>query len=66
LNVFVMRGEVTLSGELERRSDTELLQRFIARVPGVLSVGSTVTWDWDDRKALEQSDPRVPMVKGRG
>jgi CBS domain-containing protein len=65
LNVIVARGEVTLSGELERRSDAELLQRFVARVPGVVSVESTVTWAWDDRNALEQSDPRVPIVSDR-
>jgi CBS domain-containing protein len=62
LNVLVHRGEVTLSGELERRSDAELLRRFVRRVPGVVTVRSTVTWEWDDRKALEHSDPRVPVA----
>jgi len=44
------RGEVRLSGRLERRSDAELLEQFVARVPGVVSVHSTLGWRWDDRK----------------
>jgi len=50
LDVRVERGEVTLSGEVERRSDAELLPPFIGRVPGVVTVRSTLTWRWDDRK----------------
>jgi CBS domain-containing protein len=50
LDVRVERGEVTLSGELERRSDAELLPRFTARVPGVVTVDSSLTWRLDDRK----------------
>jgi CBS domain-containing protein len=48
------------SGRLERRSDTELLPRVVARVPGVVSVHSTLRWRWDDRKAVPKSSPRVP------
>jgi CBS domain-containing protein len=51
LNVRVQRGDVMLSGELERRTDVELLPRFVARVPGVVSVSSVLTWRWDDRSA---------------
>ena len=50
LDVRVERGEVTLSGELERRSDAELLPRFTARVPGVVTVDSSLTWRLDDRR----------------
>jgi CBS domain-containing protein len=48
--VRVERGEARLSGRLERRSDAELLEQFAARVPGVVSVHSTLRWRWDDRK----------------
>lgn len=65
VDVRVEEGEVTLSGQLERRSDAELLPRFVARVPGVVSVRSEVTWAWDDRKALQRSDPRVPIPPRR-
>jgi osmotically-inducible protein OsmY len=54
----VHRGEVTLSGKLERRTDAELLGDFVAYVPGVVSVSSTVTWVWDDRDAA--LEPHVP------
>jgi CBS domain-containing protein len=53
LDVRVERGEVRLSGKLERRSDAELLPRFVAGVPGVVTVHSTLRWAWDDRKATK-------------
>ena len=65
VDIRVEQGEVTLSGQLERRSDAELLPPFVERVPGVVSVTSTLTWDWDDRKELEQSDPHVPIPPRR-
>ena len=65
LGIRVEQGDVTLSGQLERRSDAELLPQFVERVPGVVSVTSTLTWDWDDRKELEQSDPHVPIPPRR-
>ena len=52
--VRVERGEVRLSGRLERRSDAELLEQFVARVPGVVSVHSTLGWSWDDRKVSKE------------
>ena len=58
LEIRVHRGEVTLSGKLERRTDAELLGDFVAYVPGVVSVSSTVTWAWDDRDAA--LEPHVP------
>ncbi len=61
--VRVERGEVRLSGKLERRSDAELLEQFVARVPGVVSVNSTLRWSWDDGKATNGNnalDPRRP------
>lgn len=65
LEIAVERGEVTLTGELERRSDTELLPLFAARVPGVVGVRSELTWRWDDKHAVEKSDPRVPIAPRR-
>ncbi|HXG76738.1 MAG TPA: CBS domain-containing protein [Gaiellaceae bacterium] len=62
LEVRVEHGEVTLAGQLERRSDAELLPRFVARVPGVVAVRSTLGWRWDDRKATLASDPHVPIA----
>ncbi len=50
-NVFVHveHGEVTLGGTVERRSIAALLVGVVERVPGVVSVTSTVTWQEDDR-----------------
>ena len=59
--VRVEQGEVRLAGKLERRSDAELLERFVALVPGVVTVSSTLRWTWDDRKAQGDDnalDPR--------
>jgi CBS domain-containing protein len=61
LDVRVERGEVRLAGKLQNRSDVELLQRFAARVPGVVSVQSTLRWDWDDRKASPEAE-RAPLA----
>jgi CBS domain-containing protein len=58
LEIRVHRGDVVLSGGLERRTDAELLSSFVARVPGVVSVTSTVAWSWDDREPLDENVPR--------
>ncbi len=55
----VQDGRAALSGRLHLRSDVELLSRLVARVPGVVTVESTVTWNVDDttrkgRRSLEQ------------
>jgi CBS domain-containing protein len=60
--VRVKGGEVTLSGELERRSDVELLPRLVVRVPGVVSVHSTVTWRWDDEREPGVRMPQMPTT----
>jgi CBS domain-containing protein len=63
LRIRVDEGEVRLSGKLQRRTDAELLPRFVSRVPGVVSVRSTLRWAWDDRKASLESNPRVPLTR---
>ena len=55
----VERGEVGLSGTLQRRSDAELLEHFAGRVPGVVAVRSTLRWAWDDDKPAEDAARRV-------
>ena len=59
VEVAVKNGVVELEGQLQTRSDVELLGRLAARIPGVISVDSTVRWHVDDtkrkgRRALEQ------------
>jgi CBS domain-containing protein len=60
LHVTVDRGVVQLGGEVQRRADAELLERFTAAVPGVVSVKAELRWLFDDPK-LPASDPRVPQ-----
>lgn len=48
VDVQVDRGAVTLRGTVERRTDAELLERLVARVPGVVSLASSVAWRVDD------------------
>lgn len=55
--VRVERGEARLSGRLDRRTDAELLEQFVARVPGVVSVRSTLRWRWDDRNVAPERAP---------
>jgi CBS domain-containing protein len=63
LQIRVDEGEVRLAGKLQRRTDAELLPRFVSRVPGVVSVTSTLRWEWDDRKASVERNPRVPLTR---
>jgi len=65
LEISVEDGEVTLAGEVGMRADAELLERFAARVPGVVSVRSELRWRMD-RAELPRSDPRVPQPSSRG
>jgi CBS domain-containing protein len=46
--VSVDRGEVTLTGEVEGRSDARLAERLVLRIPGVVSVDVHLTWRFDD------------------
>ena len=59
VEVSVKRGHAALTGVLRTRSDADLLVRLVGRVPGVVAIESTVTWDVDDttrkgRRVLEQ------------
>jgi CBS domain-containing protein len=46
--VRVENGEVRLSGEVETKSDAELIPTFVQRVPGVVSVLSKLRWREED------------------
>jgi CBS domain-containing protein len=62
LQIHVDEGQVRLSGKLKRRTDAELLPQFVSRVPGVVSVKSTLRWEWDDRKTSVDHNRRVPVT----
>ena len=59
LDIGVEGGEVRLAGEVDQKADAGLLERFAARVPGVVTVRSELRWRVDEPK-LPHSDPHVP------
>jgi CBS domain-containing protein len=44
MQIEVAGGEVRLSGEVETRTDAELIPTFVQRVPGVVAVLSKLRW----------------------
>ena len=50
----VKRGAVKVAGMLQTRSDATLLERMVARIPGVVSVTSELTWNVDDTRRRER------------
>lgn len=60
LRVQVQEGVVTLEGEVERRSDKELAERWVETVDGVVRVESRLTYRFDDRQARLDTWPGDP------
>ena len=60
LDVGVAGGEVSLGGNVRRRSTAEALPQMVEKTPGVVGVVSELTWVEDDSKPK-----RVP-VRERG
>lgn len=50
VNVTVEEGVVTLSGEVENRETAEMLPNFVRRVPGVVAVHTSVSWEENGRR----------------
>ncbi len=48
INLSVENGAVTLAGRVDTKADAELLPAFVRRVPGVVSVESSLTWQNED------------------
>ena len=48
VEITVQRGEVELAGEIETKSDVEVLRKLVQRIPGVVSVRSSVLYRVDD------------------
>lgn len=51
LEVSVRWNVVTLSGEVDRRSDAEILTRMVRELDGVVEVVDRLTYRWDDSVA---------------
>jgi CBS domain-containing protein len=61
VTIGVSNGEVSVSGEVETRTQAELVEAYIGRVPGVVDVHSELTWSVDDlaRRASGQLPRRL-------
>jgi CBS-domain-containing membrane protein len=46
--ISVANGEVSLSGKVETRTQAELVEAYVRRVPGVVDVHSELEWSVDD------------------
>ena len=49
VTLVVFEGKVAISGEVDNRTTAELIEAYIRRVPGVVSVSSELGWRIDDR-----------------
>jgi CBS domain-containing protein len=47
--VHVERGMVALCGHVQTRSEAEVIEGLVLRVPGVVSVKASIRWEIDDR-----------------
>jgi CBS domain-containing protein len=50
--VHVERGMVALCGLVDTRSEAEVIEGLVLRVPGVVSVTTSIAWKVDDRHPL--------------
>jgi len=59
--VAVVNGEVTIRGNVERRSTALMIEEAIGQVPGVVAVHATLRWGTDDRDIQPAvQDPLFP------
>jgi CBS domain-containing protein len=57
IQVVVVDGVVTLTGQFERRSEAEIATRLTATRPGVVGVVDQLTYEWDDVAAARAATP---------
>ncbi len=61
VSLAVVDGDVTIAGEVENRTTAELVEAYVRRVPGVVSVISRLTWRIDDRsRRVAAGTARLP------
>ncbi len=59
ITLTVENGNVTIVGEVDNRSTAELVETYVRRIPGVVSVTSLLRWTLDDhakRTAMAAAD----------
>jgi CBS domain-containing protein len=62
VRVEVERGAVRLDGQVETPTDAVLVPKLVARVPGVVSVHSELTWRFDDEERARREFERLQVT----
>lgn len=62
VQIQVERGAVHLSGQVETATDAVLLERLVARVPGVVSVDAELGWKFDDDERARREFDRLQLT----
>jgi CBS domain-containing protein len=65
VHVQVKRGAVRLSGQVETVTDALLLQKLVARVPGVVSVHAELGWRFEDADRARRELERLQLTAPR-
>ena len=58
----VERGVVHVSGQVETATDALLLEKLIARVPGVVSVDAELSWRFADDERARRELERLQLA----
>jgi len=58
VSITISDGEVSLSGKVETRTQAELVEAYVRRVPGVVDVRSELEWSIDDLARRSERLPR--------
>jgi CBS domain-containing protein len=65
VQVQVERGAVRLSGQVETATDAVVVQKLVARVPGVVSVQAELSWRFDDAERARREHERLQLTSPR-
>lgn len=65
VDVQVERGAVRMSGQVETATDAALVQKLVARVPGVVSVQAELGWRFDDAERARLEYERHGLTSPR-
>ncbi len=64
IGIGVRQGVVYMDGEVERRSEQVLVERWVAAIDGVVGVESKLRWRFDDRTVPLGDSWPIPRVGG--
>lgn len=62
VDVQVEHGAVRLSGQVETATDAVLVQKLVARVPGVVSVQADLSWRFEDAERARREHERLQLT----